>query len=314
MEGNLNRKQKWKAAHNSNSKQSKTKVPLRHTTINEAKEIPVEKPQKTLVLRKGLALARENTQRKNQKSITKEFKGANNYGRNRKHAEKQSLERHEEMQRPRPQAVKVQENVMGEVKRTARQNLSTEDIPNQSNDGHIVAKRTFNKQQYRLQKYSKKYKMEQWESKRKLAVIRNYRKELRKDGTDGRKRNDNANAKDSTAAVSEERHSTFDPREGYENSREDALPNRDAWKDGKNENPAYKETIGTTRYAKKDYKVSLEQRKEDMLKGEIERKRAMKLYKQRKAEKYKILSQKTKKGQPVMKGRIEMLLEKIQNS
>ena len=37
-------------------------------------------------------------------------------------------------------------------------------------------------------------------------------------------------------------------------------------------------------------------------------------YKKRKADKFKILSKKTRKGQPIMAGRMEMLLKKIEEA
>ena len=45
-----------------------------------------------------------------------------------------------------------------------------------------------------------------------------------------------------------------------------------------------------------------------------ERVEALKEYKKKKEEKFKVLSRKTKRGQPVMAARMEMLLEKIQSS
>lgn len=45
-----------------------------------------------------------------------------------------------------------------------------------------------------------------------------------------------------------------------------------------------------------------------------ERRKALKKYKEKKMQAFKVLSKKNKKGQPVMKGRIEMLLEKIQEN
>lgn len=45
-----------------------------------------------------------------------------------------------------------------------------------------------------------------------------------------------------------------------------------------------------------------------------ERVEALKTYKTKKEEKFKVLSRKTKRGQPVMAARMEMLLEKIQQS
>ena len=53
------------------------------------------------------------------------------------------------------------------------------------------------------------------------------------------------------------------------------------------------------------------QKAEDRKKRFQEQKEAKQLYKSKKAERYKILSKKTSRGQPLMSGRIEMLLEKI---
>lgn len=53
---------------------------------------------------------------------------------------------------------------------------------------------------------------------------------------------------------------------------------------------------------------------EDANRRREEREEALRKYKEKKLRNFKLLSKKTKKGQPVMKGRIEMLLEKIQQS
>lgn len=51
---------------------------------------------------------------------------------------------------------------------------------------------------------------------------------------------------------------------------------------------------------------------EDALRVKSEREEALKKYKDKRMQTYKRLSKKTRKGQPVMKDRLEMLLEKIQ--
>lgn len=55
-------------------------------------------------------------------------------------------------------------------------------------------------------------------------------------------------------------------------------------------------------------------RKEEEDRQAKERKTALKKYKKKKFERLHKLSKKTSKGQPVMRGRIEVLLEKIQSS
>lgn len=53
---------------------------------------------------------------------------------------------------------------------------------------------------------------------------------------------------------------------------------------------------------------------EEANRKKAEREEALRNYKEKKMRNFKVLSKKTRKGQPVMKGRIEMLLEKIQRS
>lgn len=53
---------------------------------------------------------------------------------------------------------------------------------------------------------------------------------------------------------------------------------------------------------------------EENARAKAEREEALKKYQEKKIHTFKVLSQKTKKGQPVMKGRLEMLLEKIQQN
>lgn len=53
------------------------------------------------------------------------------------------------------------------------------------------------------------------------------------------------------------------------------------------------------------------QKREEKLKKKKEIQEALERYKQRKAEVYKKLSKKTKKGQPLMKERLELMLEKV---
>lgn len=69
--------------------------------------------------------------------------------------------------------------------------------------------------------------------------------------------------------------------------------------------------------AKKEFlkkKQEKQRKREEFLKVKQEREEALKKYKEKKIQNYKKLSQKTQKGQPVMKGRMELLLEKIQKS
>jgi len=69
--------------------------------------------------------------------------------------------------------------------------------------------------------------------------------------------------------------------------------------------------------AKQEYQRKQEEkkkRKEDAIRMKAEREEALRNYREKKMRNFKILSKKTKRGQLVMRGRIEMLLEKIQQS
>lgn len=69
--------------------------------------------------------------------------------------------------------------------------------------------------------------------------------------------------------------------------------------------------------AKREYQRKQEEKKkriEEAIRVKAERAEALRNYKEKKMRNFKVLSKKTRKGQPVMKGRIEMLLEKIQRT
>ncbi|KDR14970.1 thyroid transcription factor 1-associated protein 26-like [Zootermopsis nevadensis] len=137
----------------------------------------------------------------------------------------------------------------------------------------------FNKKEWRRRKYSNKYKVEQWEEHRRRAVLRSYHKELRRSA--------------SQSSVGKNHMSTSLICENKER-----LPRLTAYQK-----------------AEEDYKCKQEEKiaklKEDQKKRQ-ERSQAIARYQNNKAEVFKKLSKKTKKGQPVMKGRIEILLEKLQ--
>ncbi|KYQ54034.1 Thyroid transcription factor 1-associated protein 26 like protein [Trachymyrmex zeteki] len=138
----------------------------------------------------------------------------------------------------------------------------------------------FDKKKYRLQKYSNKYKINQWEERRKKAVLREYYKELKKDqqnsaGTSSNLSNTSKNANETSKL--------------------------------KKSNIFFK--------TKREYQRKQEEKKnrlENTIRIKEEREEALRKYREKKLQNFKVLSKKTKKGQPVMKGRIEMLLEKIQ--
>ncbi|XP_017789160.1 PREDICTED: thyroid transcription factor 1-associated protein 26 homolog [Habropoda laboriosa] len=140
-------------------------------------------------------------------------------------------------------------------------------------------KKPFNKKKYRLQKYSNKYKINQWEERRKKAILRGFYKEL-----------------DTNQQKILKKPSTSKSDDQIENEKQP-----------KKISPFHKAKQEFLR--KKDEK---RKKKEEVSKVKEEREKALKEYKEKRMQTYKKLSKKTKKGQPVMKDRLEMLLEKIQ--
>lgn len=53
--------------------------------------------------------------------------------------------------------------------------------------------------------------------------------------------------------------------------------------------------------------------REETNQRKAEREEALKKYREKKKNNFKVLSRKTRKGQPVMKGRLQLLAEKIQH-
>ncbi|KAJ8978810.1 hypothetical protein NQ317_018900 [Molorchus minor] len=176
-------------------------------------------------------------------------------------------------------------------------------------------KRPFDKKKYRLKKYSKKFKLQQWEQKREKAVLRGYYKSIKEDepkfdvesiykeAEEGEDDTSNANDK-----INEENENNLNESINKEaaGSEDESVPSSSKRKKGKAFKKAYQEF--------ERIKGEKNKKKEEFLRKKAEKEEALKVYKKNKLEKFKKLSRKTKKGQPIMKERMELLLEKIQNS
>ncbi|KAH0954519.1 hypothetical protein HN011_000247 [Eciton burchellii] len=163
-----------------------------------------------------------------------------------------------------------------------RRNFENKGRSAKGNDKNKAGEKTFDKKKYRLQKYSNKYKVNQWEERNKKAALREFYKDLKKENFNQRPLNSEGTSKNE---VTDE---VTSKRKDY---------------------AFYK--------AKQEYQYRLNEKKKRIEKAaqvKAEREEALKKYKEKKTRNSKILSMKTKKGQPLMKGRIELLLEKIQQS
>lgn len=158
-------------------------------------------------------------------------------------------------------------------------------------------KKPFDKKTYRLKKYSKKYKLEQWEEQRKKRLMRDYQKEIKNEAVTG----------------------TYKPI----SFDEDAIDGNEVGKYVRHPDIIEKENLAIEakrnpfQRAKEKYnkiKQEKEQKKQEIERVKAERIQKLDEYKKRKHERYKKLSKKTKKGQPVMTGRLELLLDKIQKN
>ncbi|KAJ1529544.1 hypothetical protein ONE63_006316 [Megalurothrips usitatus] len=137
--------------------------------------------------------------------------------------------------------------------------------------------KTFNKSQWRTNKYSHKSKVQQFEEKRRKSALHKYYKELKKSGLSG-----NSQQKPLIPGIPDKRqHRDINP---YEKAKQEL-----------------------ERRSKEKEEIRAERERQ-----KAEREEALQKYKKEKLRKYKMLHKKTKKGQPVMAGRMEMLLEKIQ--
>ncbi|XP_043583478.1 thyroid transcription factor 1-associated protein 26 [Bombus pyrosoma] len=139
-------------------------------------------------------------------------------------------------------------------------------------------KKPFNKKNYRLQKYSNKYKVNQWEQRRKKAVLRGFYKEIGKDQ--------------------------------QQNLKKFAFKAND-----QNDHEKRQRKMSTFHRAKQEFldkRNEKRKQEEEASRVKAEREEALKRYKEKRMQTYKQLSRKTRKGQPVMNVRLEMLLEKIQ--
>ncbi|XP_061724350.1 uncharacterized protein LOC133530455 [Cydia pomonella] len=161
-------------------------------------------------------------------------------------------------------------------------------------------KKPFDKKTYRLKKYSKKYKLEQWEEQRKKRLLRNLQKDLKNDEGAGTYKpktfdEDAADGQDVTGRFV--KHPDLIEKEIAEKADKEK-----------------KRPVLSARERHEKMKQDKLERQQQMQKAIEEKNQKMQEYKKKKQEKFKKLSKKTKKGQPMMTGRLELLLEKIQKN
>ena len=152
-------------------------------------------------------------------------------------------------------------------------------------------KKPFNKAEWREKKYSHGHKVEQWRDKQKMSMARNYHKMIKK----------------------EEKKALYEKTGGKkDNPNLEPIGEKKSLVEKNEEKRPIKSGFSKAKKKYEDKIVTKQKKEEEFLQRQQEKETAIKKYKEKKALKMKALSAKTRRGQPVMAGRIEMLLEQIQ--
>ena len=151
-------------------------------------------------------------------------------------------------------------------------------------------KKPFDKAAWREKKYSHGHKVEQWRDKQKMSMARSYHKMIKKDEkkanylNGGKKENPNLEPIGEKKSLVDKKEDPRPPKSGFSRAKK-----------------KFEEKV-----------VTKQKKQEEFLQRQKEKEEAIKKYKEKKALKMKALTAKTRRGQPVMAGRIELLLEQIQ--
>lgn len=165
-------------------------------------------------------------------------------------------------------------------------------------------KKPFDKKTYRLKKYSKKYKIDQWEQKRKRTVLNEYYKQIKNDNT----KSDVQKIYEQYDEEEKEGSSSIQEENDNENNLNEDLSKNERQKTNR------KKVFRKSHEEFQRVREENARKMEEIEKKKAERAEIIKQQKLKRLERNKLLNQKTRKGQPIMKHRMEMLLEQIQRS
>ncbi|KAK3919817.1 Thyroid transcription factor 1-associated protein 26-like protein [Frankliniella fusca] len=157
------------------------------------------------------------------------------------------------------------------------------------------SKTPFDKSKWRQKKYSHKSKVQEFEEKRRKSALHKYYKELKKSHLNPPEKHGNCGSwSEFQEEISQVLSNGLAAAGRFAEVNQESNPFEKA-----------KEEL-EKRKKEKDERIAMKQ------KQKAERADALQKYKKDKIRKYMKLKKKTKKGQPVMAGRMELLLEKIQ--
>jgi len=158
-------------------------------------------------------------------------------------------------------------------------------------DDQIKTKKPFNKAEWRAKKYGHGHKVDQWRDKHKMSMARSYHKMLKKEEKKALHLKGGTSKNPNLEPIGDKRSFGTDMK---------AHTSKSGFSRAKNK---FEEKI-----------AQREKKKEEFIQRQKEKEEAIKKYKEKKAMKMKVLKAKTKRGQPVMAGRMELLLAQIEKS
>ena len=165
-------------------------------------------------------------------------------------------------------------------------------------------KKEFNKRKWREKKYSKKTALDSFKSQNEKKMQRNYFKLIKKESR-------------KTAAINRGENPNLEPL-GEKGGKMAELVQKEKDRQEKEEDASKRAKAQSYSAAKMEFKLRQKEaekkvKMEEKKRKYLERSAALKAYKEKKAQRFKTLSQKNRKGQPIMAGRLEMLLQKIKD-
>ena len=173
-------------------------------------------------------------------------------------------------------AIPIPQKLFGEQKTIFSEKMENTKNKKAKSSAENPNKKLFDKRKWRENKYSHKAKLDKWTENRNKGMQRRYFRMLKKEQP----------GKGANAIPLGEKNATTKP--SYKKTKEE--------------------------FEKRQRQAERKQKQEEKQKRFKERQEAIKLYKEQKAERYKLLSRKTKYGQPSMAGRMQLLFERIKKS
>eukprot|EP00088_Acartia_fossae_P022865 TRINITY_DN23976_c0_g1_i1.p1 TRINITY_DN23976_c0_g1~~TRINITY_DN23976_c0_g1_i1.p1 ORF type:complete len:179 (+),score=39.80 TRINITY_DN23976_c0_g1_i1:40-576(+) len=170
-------------------------------------------------------------------------------------------------------------------------------------------KRPFDKKAWRKKQYDKKSRIDAWQGQRKAHMTTKYKRMLKKEKPQGL---------DVQKIYSEDKNPNLLPLGGSDKPvNNSADGNSSLEKSSSGQSKPWLKKKSSFQKAQQKYtekKSAKEKKIEEAQQRRAEREAKLKIYREKKNKRSKVMNARTKKGQPLMGDRIQLLLEKIQAS